>query len=63
MNVQVVVETKNGDTYDGMLQGVDNFMNVKLSEVIITDQSGTIFSKCPNECFIRGNTVKSIRFD
>jgi len=31
-----MVETKNGESYDGSLESCDNFMNLKLAEVIIT---------------------------
>mgnify|MGYP001948084326 CR=1 FL=1 len=59
---QVMVETKNGDSYDGILEAIDSFMNVKLTTVVITSEGGEKFSKCP-ECFIRGNNIKSIQFD
>ena len=31
-----MIETKNGDSYDGQLESIDSFMNVKLLKVIIT---------------------------
>lgn len=55
---QVMVDTKNGDSYDGNLEAIDSFMNLKLSKVVITSSSG-VFSKC-EEAFIRGNNIKSI---
>ena len=61
INNQIIVDTKNGESFDGILLGIDSFMNVKLSDVIITSANGN-FSKC-NQCFIRGNNIKSIRFD
>ena len=33
---QVMVDTKNGESYDGVLEGIDSFMNVKLTKVVIT---------------------------
>jgi U6 snRNA-associated Sm-like protein LSm4 len=56
-----MVETKNGETYDGVLAGCDNFMNMKFNKVIITSKDG-VFSKC-DEVFIRGNNIKSIRIE
>ena len=56
-----MVDTKNGESYDGVLEAIDTFMNVKLTNVIITSPNGE-FSKC-NTSFIRGNNIKNIRFD
>lgn len=53
-----MVDAKNGESYDGILGGCDGYMNMKLTDVIITSTDGR-FSKCP-EVFIRGNNVKSI---
>ena len=53
-----MVDTKNGESYDGILNGCDNYMNLKLNDVTITSSDGK-FSKCA-ESFIRGNCVKSI---
>lgn len=36
INTQMMVDTKNGDSYEGILVGCDLFMNLKLSKVIIT---------------------------
>lgn len=58
-----MVETKNGESYDGTLKGLDSFMNVHLEKVTITSANGASFSKCANQCFIRGNNVKAIQFD
>lgn len=37
---QVMVDTKNGESYDGNLDAIDSFMNVKLSKVVITSPLG-----------------------
>lgn len=58
---QLMVDTKNGESYDGTLESIDSFMNVKLSKVILTSAQGS-FSKC-EEAFIRGNNIKSIQFE
>ena len=57
----MMVDTKNGESYDGILEGCDHFMNLKLSEVIITSANGD-FSKA-KELFVRGNSIKTIQFD
>jgi len=31
-----MVELKSGDTYNGILEDIDKFMNIKLSEVTFT---------------------------
>mmetsp|Transcript_84934 Transcript_84934/g.117262 ORF Transcript_84934/g.117262 Transcript_84934/m.117262 type:complete len:83 (+) Transcript_84934:23-271(+) len=58
---QMMVDTKNGESYDGILLGCDNFMNLKLGKVIITSKDGAKFSRT-DEAFIRGNNVKTIQF-
>lgn len=56
-----MVDTKNGESYDGLLTGCDNYMNLKLNEVTITTSDGKFYKS--NEVFIRGNNIKSIQFD
>ncbi|EFJ51506.1 hypothetical protein VOLCADRAFT_79613 [Volvox carteri f. nagariensis] len=55
----VLVELKNGETYNGYLQQCDTWMNLHLSEVICTSKDGQRFFKMP-EAYIRGNTIKYI---
>ena len=54
-----MVETKNGESYDGILDGVDTYMNLRLKDVIITDPSASTQSKHPI-AYIRGNNIKAI---
>ena len=54
-----MVETKNGESYDGVLEGCDGYMNLKLSSAIVTSIDGK-FSKF-DTVFIRGNNIKSIQ--
>ncbi|KAL1195440.1 putative U6 snRNA-associated Sm-like protein LSm4 [Cardamine amara subsp. amara] len=56
----MVVELKNGETYNGHLVNCDMKMNIHLREVICTSYDGDRFWRMP-ECFIRGNTVKYLR--
>ena len=63
-----MVTTKSGESYDGSLEGIDSFMNVKLKKVTITSATTKLDSDEPlfshsEECFVRGNNVKTIQFD
>ncbi|KAJ2290648.1 hypothetical protein IW141_003149 [Coemansia sp. RSA 355] len=56
----ILVELKNGETYNGHLEKCDNFMNITLREVIQTDSDGDRFWRL-SEAYIRGNTIKYLR--
>ena len=56
----MLVELKNGDTYNGHLVNCDSWMNINLREVICTSRDGDRFWRLP-ECYIRGNTIKYLR--
>jgi U6 snRNA-associated Sm-like protein LSm4 len=56
----ILVELKNGETYNGHLMNCDSWMNILLKEVIRTSASGTEFWRIP-EIYIRGNTIKYLR--
>ena len=55
-----LVETKNGESYDGILTGADTYMNLRLRDVVVTAPDGLTFCKHP-VAFIRGNNIKSIQ--
>ncbi|SCV68538.1 BQ2448_659 [Microbotryum intermedium] len=55
----MLVELKNGETFNGHLAGCDNFMNLTLKEVYQTSADGEQFWKLP-ECYIRGNNVSGV---
>ncbi|KHJ48096.1 LSM domain protein [Trichuris suis] len=59
-NHPMLVELKNGETYNGHLAGCDNWMNIHLRDVICTSKDGDRFWRMP-EVFIRGATVKYMR--
>ena len=59
-NQPIMVELKNGETYNGHLVNCDNWMNINLREVICTSRDGDHFWKMP-ECYIRGSTIKYLR--
>ncbi|XP_052180247.1 probable U6 snRNA-associated Sm-like protein LSm4 isoform X2 [Diospyros lotus] len=56
----MLVELKNGETYNGHLVNCDTWMNIHLREVICTSKDGERFWRMP-ECYIRGNTIKYLR--
>ncbi|KAL6068825.1 U6 snRNA-associated Sm-like protein LSm4 [Balamuthia mandrillaris] len=57
----VLVELKNGETYNGNLVNCDGWMNINLREVVCTSRDGERFWRIP-QCYIRGNTIKYINF-
>ena len=59
-NHPMLVELKNGETYNGHLVCCDNWMNINLREVICTSRDGDKFWRMP-ECYIRGSTIKYLR--
>ncbi|KAH6569917.1 hypothetical protein BASA50_005221 [Batrachochytrium salamandrivorans] len=56
----MLIELKNGDTFNGHLVNCDPYMNVNLREVIRTSADGEQFWKIP-EIYIRGSTIKYLR--
>jgi U6 snRNA-associated Sm-like protein LSm4 len=60
INHPMLVELKNGETYNGHLANCDSWMNIYLTQVICTSRDGDRFWKMP-ECYIRGSTIKYLR--
>ncbi|XP_043197598.1 U6 snRNA-associated Sm-like protein LSm4 isoform X2 [Amphibalanus amphitrite] len=56
----MLVELKNGETYNGHLVSCDNWMNINMREVICTSRDGDKFWRMP-ECYVRGSTIKYLR--
>ncbi|AES61801.1 putative sm-like protein Lsm4 [Medicago truncatula] len=56
----MLVELKNGETYNGHLVNCDTWMNIHLREVFCTSNDGDRFWYMP-KCYIRGNTIKYLR--
>jgi len=59
-NRPMLVELKNGETFNGHLVNCDNFMNITLREVYQTSAEADRFWKL-KECYIRGSTIKYLR--
>ena len=55
----VIVQLKNGFNIRGLLEDIDYFLNLKLSNVIATDKNINIFKRA-NAVFLRGNLISSI---
>ncbi|KAL6003446.1 hypothetical protein ACLOJK_023676 [Asimina triloba] len=56
----MLVELKNGETYNGHFVNCDTWMNIHLREVICTSKDGDQFWRMP-QCYIHGNTIKYLR--
>ncbi|KRX54353.1 putative U6 snRNA-associated Sm-like protein LSm4 [Trichinella sp. T9] len=59
-NHPMLIELKNGETYNGHLEACDCWMNVHLRDVICTSKEGDRFWRIP-EAFIRGCSIKYLR--
>merc|ERR1712178_10277 len=59
-NSPMLVELKNGETYNGILVSCDNWMNISLKEVICTSRDGQDFHRM-HEAYIRGSIIKYLR--
>jgi len=55
----VVVQLKNGFSIRGLLEDVDYFLNLRLSNITATDKNMTSFKRA-NAIFLRGNLISSI---
>jgi len=60
INHPILVELKNGETYNGHLAACDSWMNINLREVICTAKDGDRFWRLA-ECYVRGSTIKYLR--
>jgi U6 snRNA-associated Sm-like protein LSm4 len=56
----LLVELKNGETYNGRLVSADTYMNMNLQHVICTSSDGEKFWKLPT-CYVRGSAIKYLR--
>eukprot|EP00633_Aureoumbra_lagunensis_P007601 CAMPEP_0197316048 /NCGR_PEP_ID=MMETSP0891-20130614/40700_1 /TAXON_ID=44058 ORGANISM="Aureoumbra lagunensis, Strain CCMP1510" /NCGR_SAMPLE_ID=MMETSP0891 /ASSEMBLY_ACC=CAM_ASM_000534 /LENGTH=156 /DNA_ID=CAMNT_0042805321 /DNA_START=46 /DNA_END=517 /DNA_ORIENTATION=- len=56
----MLIELKNGDTYNGRLVSSDSWMNINLQDVICTSREGDRFWEL-KECYIRGSAIKYLR--
>ena len=61
-NKKILVQTKNGDYINGVLENVDAFMNLKITNFISNNKENDQFFKA-DEIFIRGNNIASLNFE
>lgn len=60
IDLPVLIELKNGETYNGKLANIDLWMNVSMKDVVRTARDGKEFWSLP-EVYVRGNTIKYVR--
>ena len=60
INSPILIELKSGETYNGTLASADPFMNINLTDVIVTNRTGDRFWSL-KECYVRGSCVKYMR--
>jgi len=56
----ILVELKNGDSYNGTLHKCDTWMNLHLKNCILTSKDGTKFWAM-EECYLRGSMIKYLK--
>ena len=61
-NRKISVQIKNGDNINGILDNIDNFMNLKIKNITYSDKTGKNFFQA-KEIYIRGNSISSIIFE
>lgn len=61
INFPLLVETKDGDTFNGNLLKIDTFLNLLLERVVITTKNGSFFFESKN-VYLKGENIKYIRF-
>lgn len=58
---EVVVELKNGLSIRGQLHSVDQYLNVKLSDISVEDEARYPHLISVNNMFIRGSVIRYIQ--
>lgn len=56
---KLMVDAKNGDSFEGTLAACDTFMNMRLADCTVTSAHGKFYKS--TEVFVRGNTIKSVQ--
>ncbi|KAK2956279.1 putative LSM domain protein [Blattamonas nauphoetae] len=60
LNSPVMIEVKNGETYNGVLMSCDFRMNIVLKDAVCTSRDAEHFNRI-KQCTIRGNMIRNIR--
>merc|ERR1712224_876749 len=58
---EVTVELKNDLAITGILHSVDQYLNIKLNEIKVVDESKHPHLMAVKNCFIRGSVVRYIQ--
>lgn len=58
---EVIVELKNDIALRGTLHSVDQYLNIKLSSVEVTESDKYPYLGCMKNCFVRGSAVRYIQ--
>eukprot|EP00762_Andalucia_godoyi_P007671 ANDGO_07910.mRNA.1 Sm-like protein LSM2 len=58
---EIIVELKNDLSIKGVLHSVDQYLNVKLEGITISDPLKYPHLACLKNCFIRGSVVRYIQ--
>ncbi|XXQ36461.1 U6 snRNA-associated Sm-like protein LSm4 [Plasmodiophora brassicae] len=56
----MLVELKNGETYNGRLVNIDSWMNLNMKDVVRTSRDCDRFWRL-SDIYIRGNNIKYLR--
>lgn len=54
------VELKNGDKLKGLLDNIDNYMNLKIIDVLYSAKDNSLKDYKINEIYVRGNNINSL---
>ncbi|KAJ3121211.1 U6 snRNA-associated Sm-like protein LSm2 [Physocladia obscura] len=57
----VVVELKNDLSIQGILLSVDQFLNIKLDDIRVTDEKRFPHMMSVKNCFIRGSVIRYVQ--
>mmetsp|Transcript_111051 Transcript_111051/g.155902 ORF Transcript_111051/g.155902 Transcript_111051/m.155902 type:complete len:99 (+) Transcript_111051:58-354(+) len=58
---QVIVELKNDLAIEGTLQSVDQYLNIKLQNISVSDPEKYPHMMSVKNCFVRGSIVRYIQ--
>lgn len=56
----VMIELKNGQSVNGTLAEIDRYMNMHVTDVVLTNSEGTTFHRIPS-IYIKGSSIKSVQ--
>ena len=58
---EVIVELKNDLSISGVLDSVDQFLNIKLTDISVTDTERYPHMMSVKNCFLRGSVVRYVQ--